>query len=566
MTVYRGGSRLRWPSRHEAEGGFTLVEILVALVIITTALLVLAATMYNAFRSIGFSRQRDTATQFANQAMEQIKALNFNDLVMTVSDINTDPLVTCTGAGTPPTAPCTFGSSARTIPTVSAGTNPPAPLYQHTFSPPNPPPGVTTYTVSSYITFDPSGNTQQRIATVRVIWDHPVKGAQALVQIESTIFATGPAAGTPGHAWSAQAVDSPGSISVTGSLLGLNLANVTFGPGSASASIGVDGSATATGTVAPSTLQLAGLILEQTTQSSVSATSSPGQGVQAPAAQVVNNSGPLSPEQALLGLDTGALGISGVAGVAATTQALAASSSNGAANLSGQSMPNAALPYAQGLAQQTGPVSLGLDLALLNVLGITVGSVHVPLISITPVGNANPDLATVCQQATSGAGCQNALPPTGNVSGVSQPSYAGGAIVAQAQKSFAEIAVLPALSPSPLLDIKGFTAAASAAAGPGISATGKANVTALTVSTLGGSTPSLASLLSGITTPLQNVASPLGAVGVTATLKIGAGSTTGNSALVTAPLTLAVSVSLAGVISASINVNLGSVTANAVYS
>ncbi|MDQ1415883.1 MAG: hypothetical protein QOF81_1496 [Acidimicrobiaceae bacterium] len=555
---------MSWPSRNQPQEGFTLVEVLVALVIITTGLLVLASTMYSAFGSIGFSRQRDTATQLANQAMEQIKALNFRDLVMLVSDDSTqvDPLVTCAGS---PTA-CTFGSPARTIPTVSAGSAPPAPLYPHIFSPPNPPPGITKYTVSSYVTFDPNGNTQARVATVRVIWDHPVKGASALVQIESTIFANGPVASGPAHAFTAQADDTPGTISVTGTLLGINLASVSFGPGSTHAAIAVDGTATGQGTVAPSTLQLAGQTLLTTSQSNAVATSGPGQAMQAPGAVVVNNGGPLGPVQSILGLDTGALGISGGVGVQATTQALAASSAVGGTTLAGQAIPNSSLPFAQGKAQQSGPVSLGLNLSVLNILGIQILNVNIPLISITPLGNGNPDLATVCQQSTSGAGCQGAMPPTGNVTGVAQPSFPGQAIAAQAQKSFSRITVLPGLG-TPLVDIQGFTAAASAAAGPGISNSGKAGTDAVSVNVAGASIP-VATLLNAIVnSPLTNVsAGLLGNVGVIAHLKFGGGSTNGNSALVTSPMTLTVDVSLAGLLTLSVNVNFGSVTANASYS
>jgi hypothetical protein len=266
----------------------------------------------------------------------------------------------------------------------------------------------------------------------------------------------------------------------------------------------------------------------------------------------------------LLGLDTGTLGITGAAGVTATTQALAASSANGSVNLSGGTMPNSALPYAQGLAQQSGPISLGLNLALLNILGITVGSTNVSLLNITPLGNSNPDLATVCQQSTSGAGCQSAMPTSGNTTGVSQTLPAGAAIVAQAQKSFSRITVLPSLA-TPLLDIQGFTAAASAQAGPGISNSGKANATAATVTVLGSSI-SLASLLSGVASTVTNVSTVLGTLGVSVNLKFGGPSTSGNSAQVTSPITLTITLSLLSLINLNITVNLGTVSASASYS
>lgn len=550
-----------------------MVEVLVAVVIIGTVLVVMGATMYTAFGSIGFSRQRDTATQLANQAMEQIKAMNFNDLLMAVSDINTDALITCASGGV---APCTFGSSpARTIPTVTSGTIPPSPLNPHV-STTTPPGGVSVYTVASYVTFDGTGNTQARVATVRVTWTHPVRGTNALVQIESTIFANSSVpCNNCGHAWTAQALDTPGNISVTGTLVGTSLANIAFGPGSTTANIAVDGTASANGTVAASTLQLLGQTLLTTNQSTSSASSAPGQGLSAPSATVVNNSSVLGPQAGagvlalvnlILQLVGGQIGMTGPAGVTATTRAMAANSAAGAANVSNGSggtgtMPNSSLPYAQALAQQTGPVSLGVTLTTAGLL-----PQNLSIIQLTPLGNSNPDLATVCQQTTSGAGCSpgSAIPVTGNVSGVSQPSYAGAAIEAQAQKSFSQITVLP-LAGTPLLDITGFTAAASAAAGPGISNTAKAGVSALTVKLNGTAVP-LGNLVAGVSGSATASLGLLGTANVGVTLKFGSTTTSGNTATITSPLTLTVTVTLGSLLNLTANVTFGSVSATANYS
>ncbi len=570
--------RLSWPSRHQPEEGFTLVEVLVAMVLISTALLVLAATMFNAFASIGFSRQRDTATQLANQAMEQIKALNFSDLAMSVTDLTTpaDPLVTCTSGA----APCTF--KGRTIPTVSTG-SPPAPLFPHTTTI-KPAPAVSTYTISSYLTFDPSNNKQALVATVRVTWDKAVQGTGstaagalgAVVQIESTIFATGPLAvgnggGNGGHVWNAQAQSNPGTISVSGTLLGTSLANVQFGPGSATATIAADGTASATGAVGASVLQLvaAGPLLNNP-GTSASATSPPGNPVSStPTPQ--NDTGLLGTQSASLvqGLNLvgASLGInfaaSGGVGPTATVKALAANSASAASNnFSGQTLPGSSLPYAQGFAQQSGLVSLNLNLGL-TVLGITTNLLSLPLINLTPLGNYAPDLATVCQQLNSGAGCAGAMPGTANIaSGVSQALPAGPAIVAQAQKTFSQISVLPTVG---LLNLTGFTTAASAAAGPGTSANGSAASTG-TLSVLGAGLP-FSSLLGGLTRAAPSITvGALGLLNVSVTASTGAATTGAHTASVSAPLNLTVTVSLAGLVNLTITVNLGSVNAGASYS
>jgi prepilin-type N-terminal cleavage/methylation domain-containing protein len=565
VAPYRRVRRLSWLSRNEPEDGFTLVEVLIAMLIIGTVLVVMGATMYTAFGSIGFSRQRDTATQFANQAIEQIKALNFNDLEMSASDLSGDTLV----SGCP--AACVF--AGRTIPNVSSGTLPASPLNPHISAPP-PVVAGSAYTIASYITFDTSQNTQDRVATVRVTWNHPAQGTNALVQIESTIFANGALAAPPAHAWTADALDSAGNISVSGTLLGTSLADVKFGPGSARATIAVDGTATATGNVDESHVQLLGQTLLKTNASAASASSAPGQGVSAPAATVVSNSSVLGPQPGagivqlinlILQLVSGNIGLNGPAGTVATTQAVAASSANGSVNVSNGAgglgtMPNSNLPYAEGLSQQTGPVYLGLSLNTLLILPQAL-----QILSITPLGNNSPDLATVCQQTT--PGCQNAMPATGNVSGASQPSYSGAAIEAQAQKSFSDITVLPLLG-TPLLQISGFSAAASAAAGPGLSNTGLAKINALSVKLLGASVP-VSQLLSGVASNGSTTVS-LGLLGIANVgVHLNFGSTTPagtNPAIVTSPLTLTVTVSVAGLLNLTVNVGFGNVTATANYS
>ena len=320
----------------------------------------------------------------------------------------------------------------------------------------------------------------------------------------------------------------------------------------------------ATATVAQNLLQLLGLTLESTPQSMATATSGSGTGISGPTTNTQNDGALLAPEQKLLGLDTGSLGISGGAGLQAVTKAVAANSAAGAVTLvSGQTMPNSSLPFAQGLATQSGPVSLGLSLSLLNLLGINIGSTNLSLLNITPLGNTNPDVATVCQQATSGASCSGALPTLANLPTVAQPTYPGAAVVAQAQKNFLDIAVLPLLPGGALIDISGFSSAASAAAGPGISGTGKSSTTAGTISVLGHSV-SLTTVLQGLLPPaVTTVSSILGTIGVTATLTMGAPSQTGNSATVSSPLNLTVALNLAGVLTLNVTVNLGSVTANA---
>ena len=83
------------------EGGFTLVELMVALGVILLALLAMAYTATIGFSDISLARQRQTATGLANEAMERVRALSFDKITAghANSDLQSaqDGLITVTG-------------------------------------------------------------------------------------------------------------------------------------------------------------------------------------------------------------------------------------------------------------------------------------------------------------------------------------------------------------------------------------------------------------------------------------------------------------------------------------
>jgi len=62
------------------DGGFTMMELIVAMVVIAIALLVLTGIQISAARSIAEARDRQEATALGNEAMEQMRAIPFNVL------------------------------------------------------------------------------------------------------------------------------------------------------------------------------------------------------------------------------------------------------------------------------------------------------------------------------------------------------------------------------------------------------------------------------------------------------------------------------------------------------
>src|SRR5204863_9211335 len=78
--MFRAFNRRRTLVNLHSEGGFTLIELVIAATIILTAVLALAYTATLGFSGIALSRQRDGANGLANKMMEQIRGLPFDTI------------------------------------------------------------------------------------------------------------------------------------------------------------------------------------------------------------------------------------------------------------------------------------------------------------------------------------------------------------------------------------------------------------------------------------------------------------------------------------------------------
>ena len=218
--------------------------------VIFSTLLLLAHTMFTSFSAVGFSRQRTEATALANQALEQVRALPFDLLSMSLPDLaggGDTQVKTCQA---PLTGYCFPNLTGRVIPAAVYGTGTPTtPFFNSVAHPANQPdhvttkvgnPGITTYTIKSFITIDPTDLTgQTKVATVQVSWTPAqVGGVSPNVQVETKIHTSPFSESPPGstttttvaavHGYTALAQSQAGSIVVSGTVVNLNAANVTF--------------------------------------------------------------------------------------------------------------------------------------------------------------------------------------------------------------------------------------------------------------------------------------------------------------------------------------------------
>ncbi len=509
------------------------------MLVLSIALVVLAAAMYSAFGSVGFSRQRTEATALANQTLEQIRALPADELFMSMTDAVTDAQLLPSGCITAGT--CTF--NGRTVPMATFGASPPTtPFLPTHVTTQTPPPGASVYTIKSYLTVDPTDSTgQTRVATVQVNWTQPQQGGvSANVQVESKLHTSSFNDNAPStHAYTSTATGQGALVSITGALLnrsavnlGLNFSstNASFSGGIGGTNVGPTGNLVSGGSAA-SSLSAAGITPATISSSIATATSPAGSAVDRHTAQV----------------DAGNLSLAGTSGLTSGTISVVSADSNGAAtaasradgtaNIPSGNLPNNHLGYGRGTATQSGPIAANLNLG--------AGLLNLGLVSVTPAGNATPDVSTVAETTST--------------------------YTATANKSLSQVKVLSGLLLlPPVVQLDGFTSSVSAcAAAPGgtcPTSTATASVADLKIS--GVDVPfSLTNAVQVVGITPISVSVPLvGTVAVTGNVTIGAASATApGSASVTSAVKVTLHLQVASLALLDITVDLGSLTASASY-
>jgi type II secretory pathway pseudopilin PulG len=214
--------------RLHAEGGFTLIEVMMAVGVMAVTLLAMAYTSTIAFSDIGFARQRQGATGLANQAIEQARALPFDTLKKGLSSndstIASDPNITACGINK-----C-FGGEQIPLSGYSAATVI-TPLVPHRTTIVI---GPTTFTVSVYVTYynnQTTANNTFRLTSI-VTWANPQRrGVLAKVTTQTVAFSPAGCLSTATHPFAAPcqpflystASADEGHVDVSGTLEGVSL-------------------------------------------------------------------------------------------------------------------------------------------------------------------------------------------------------------------------------------------------------------------------------------------------------------------------------------------------------
>src|SRR5438093_3710073 len=194
---------------------------MLALGVILASLVSLAYTATVGFSHISYARQRQSASGFANQAMEQIRALPFDTLKKGLGNADlgamSDPLIVHSGVD--------YLYGAEKIP---HGDNPTqAPLVPHRTTITNG--TATAYTIAAYVTYYNNQLTSNTFrVTVLVAWT--AKGKPSSVQAQSIFYsgsgclspATHPFAAPCQPFLFASAVADEGGIGFTGSISGVD--------------------------------------------------------------------------------------------------------------------------------------------------------------------------------------------------------------------------------------------------------------------------------------------------------------------------------------------------------
>lgn len=193
------------PSREgKGQAGFSLIELVIAMAIMTIVMTSLAYVIVNSAVDAAYNRQRSEAISLANQAVEEVRALPWATVLqgMSTSDpyFSSDSNIYSSGGASPvycfedqpldvggtigaqsscqPLAwsdPSCLSGAASGLPSVSS-LSPPAPLVPHAacYSV-----GGRVYGVEVYLT-GASGSTAAPLTlTVVVSWARPVRGGLA---------------------------------------------------------------------------------------------------------------------------------------------------------------------------------------------------------------------------------------------------------------------------------------------------------------------------------------------------------------------------------------------------
>lgn len=167
---HRHGRSAEATNGSRPESGFTLVEMMVALLIVTIAFVALAGLLMSSLKTLTVEKNRAVGNELATQAIEDLQRLDYNHLG-----------VCNTAAGAPSgltdpvyLANCTSPTYEAPCPTPGIPGNVPQTSYSCQFQ-------TITYNISRYVAWSDSSHAAKRLAVV-VKWSDRVGGHQVTEQ------------------------------------------------------------------------------------------------------------------------------------------------------------------------------------------------------------------------------------------------------------------------------------------------------------------------------------------------------------------------------------------------
>lgn len=176
-------SRRPHSSRDRCDDGFTLIEMMIAMTLITTVMIGFAGLFTGSLTQVGFARQRQVANRLVTQTIEQARALSYSAIQagLDVGEVSTtvDPNVSAIGGG----VYRFVATGENLVAGTHAGTTP-APLSPYRRAAVI---NSTNYRVSTYLTYYQGSATAYRL-TVIASWSSPlVRGVPTQVSSETVL-------------------------------------------------------------------------------------------------------------------------------------------------------------------------------------------------------------------------------------------------------------------------------------------------------------------------------------------------------------------------------------------
>ncbi|GAC1409035.1 MAG: hypothetical protein NVSMB57_01210 [Actinomycetota bacterium] len=191
-----------------------MVELLVALTVLGTSMLILTGTLANSLRPLALAKQRSAATSAAQELIEDARSLKWTDLGLDTNDLAADPSIVSGPTGKPSFGVgCPSTTQCEEIQTSTFSANNPFMPHTTTISR-----GPTTIIRSVYVTaagVDGQGAVNLKRITVRAQFARsPVGGASNVVRL-STLVALQPGGSSAGVPLSGTVDVNNGTTTIT---------------------------------------------------------------------------------------------------------------------------------------------------------------------------------------------------------------------------------------------------------------------------------------------------------------------------------------------------------------